>query len=223
MGALRRLRGTPRAFGPQPLGSLNRPTAGQPDEEDGELLPAQPHREISAARPVGEHVRHFAEHDVAAGMAEGVVDALEMVDVHHRHGDTRRGPAVVDREQPVHRVLQVATVVQARQRVADGALIHLDTLEIQRLVHELALHRDLQRRRDLGEDIADLRPDVHRIRQVQHRDGVDVVRGRRAQRHQQAPAGRAVMDDDRVRATPGVEQLADLRPGRSRGAPVVVA
>ena len=77
----------------------------------------------SADRPP-QHVRERDEHLVARSVAEDVVDALEVVDVQHEHGDrVVRGVARCARPEAL---VEVAMVVEAGERV--GLRLELERL-----------------------------------------------------------------------------------------------
>ena len=84
--------------------------------DDAELLAAQPADDVGAAHGLAEDVRERDEHLVARAVAVDVVDALEVVDVEHEHGDrvVRAADAV---QLGAQAVVEVAVVVEARQGV----------------------------------------------------------------------------------------------------------
>ena len=106
--------------------------------QQAELLAAVAAGHVAAAAVVGEQRAEGGEQPVADGMAMQVVDALEVVEVddHQRH---RLRLAPGEREQRRQRVVEVAAVEQAGQRVARGLLAQrgLQRLHLVDLVREL--------------------------------------------------------------------------------------
>ena len=84
--------------------------------DDAELLAAQPADDVGAADGLAEDVGERDEHLVAGAVAVDVVDALEVVDVEHEHGNR-----VMRAADPVQlgpeAVVEVAVVVEAGERV----------------------------------------------------------------------------------------------------------
>ena len=54
-------------------------------EHERELVPAEPRHEIVQAYSVAQPRGRLAQHDVAGGVAHGVVHGLEVVQVHEHH------------------------------------------------------------------------------------------------------------------------------------------
>ena len=67
----------------------------------------------------------------------GVVDVLEVVEVHH-HGGERMTVPDARRHQPLEHALEVTTVVQAREAVPHGQLgeLRAQTLELRHVAHD---------------------------------------------------------------------------------------
>ena len=57
------------------------------DEQDGELVTAQPRGDIAGAEALADAVGDGAQQLVTRGMAEAVVDGLEVIDVDEEHAD----------------------------------------------------------------------------------------------------------------------------------------
>ena len=82
--------------------------AGDVGEQHAELVAAEAGGEIGLAQARAEAVCHRSEELVAGGMAESVVDGLEIVDIEEQHGQRtgcaapgKRGRRVVDEPAPV--------------------------------------------------------------------------------------------------------------------------
>ena len=85
-------------------------------DDHGELLAADPADDVGRADARAEVIGELRQHVVADGVAEDVVDLLEVVDVDHHHRDVRvlgRG----QRQLPAEPLVEVAVVVEAGQRV----------------------------------------------------------------------------------------------------------
>ena len=68
-------------------------------DEDGELVAAQAYGEVAFPDATAQPEPELRQHLVAGVVAQGVVDALEVVDVEHQQG---RGPAVAHRRRQGH-------------------------------------------------------------------------------------------------------------------------
>ena len=66
---------------PQILGQLQGPGLVDLGSEDGELVSGQSRNHVGASHSVAEDPRHTLDQGVAGGMAEAVVDSLQLVDV----------------------------------------------------------------------------------------------------------------------------------------------
>ena len=88
-------------------------------QQHGELLAAEPGRDVVLADGLGDRPRDLAQHVVADGVPERVVELLEAVDVDHQDADPVLGPAPLGEQPEV--LVEVAAVGQAGQRVGRGA------------------------------------------------------------------------------------------------------
>ena len=93
-------------------------------QQDGELLAAVAGHEVGFAGAVGEDRRHPAQDVVAPGVAEAVVDPLEVVEVHHQERE-RVAVAFAAPHLALEGVLEVTVVVEAGELVGDGAQLAL--------------------------------------------------------------------------------------------------
>jgi hypothetical protein len=93
-------------------------------QQQDELVAADPARQVLVAQPPGQDAPDAAQHGVAGGVAHGVVDRLEVIEV---HGD--EGQAAADGAGPVDEVgqlgVEAASVVQPGQAVGAGGLLLL--------------------------------------------------------------------------------------------------
>ena len=88
-------------------------------DDHGELLAADPADDVARADARAEVVGELRQHVVADGVAEDVVDLLEVVDVDHHDRDVRvlgRG----QRQLAAEALVEVAVVVEAGERVGLG-------------------------------------------------------------------------------------------------------
>src|SRR4051812_20150947 len=120
-GELRRLDRRAHALGHQ-SGSIHM-GAGQNHQE---FLAAEAPEDVDAAQPLAGDVRQFLQHRIAGGVAERVVDRLEVVDIEKADGERLAQPLRA-RALARQRIEHEAAVVAAGQLVADGEL--LDALE----------------------------------------------------------------------------------------------
>ena len=137
-----RPRGRPR----DPVGDQDHlPIAAEVLEQQRELVAAKAgdrvHRSQHSAQPPGQ----TGEHGVADAMTEGVVDVLELVDIHEQHGDHRAGaPSAIQRHpEPVQ---EQRPVGQSGERVAQRQLgqLHLRALALDRVADRAAQERRIQ-------------------------------------------------------------------------------
>ena len=84
--------------------------------EHHELVAAEPRHEILGPQHLAQPVGDRAQQLVAAGMAERVVDLLELVEVDEQQRRQLLG-AVLDRQQPPDLVAEIDPVGQRRQFV----------------------------------------------------------------------------------------------------------
>jgi hypothetical protein len=136
---------------PQRLGQPARGARAGARGHDGELVAADPGHAVAAARLRGGARRELAQHAVAGGVAEAVVDLLERVDV----GQQQREPGAVPGAPPPRprrggervgqRLLEPAPVRQPGQRVLAGHGVLLALRGDQAALEELdgADHRDV--------------------------------------------------------------------------------
>ena len=92
---------------------------GADGADDDELVAAVARQEVHLARAVGQDGRHEPQRLVAGGMAEGVVDRLEVVDVDMGHAEPL-ADAAVQAELLLEDDVDVAAVEQAGERVGHG-------------------------------------------------------------------------------------------------------
>ena len=86
-------------------------------QDECELVAADAERAIGAAHVGGHRRRRLAQHQVARGVATGVVEALEVVEVEERERHRAAGPGG-DGPLPLHLLLERAVIAEAGQRVA---------------------------------------------------------------------------------------------------------
>ena len=89
---------------------------GQSGQQDGEFVPAHPGHRVLAAHRVHQSLAHLSDQVVAGGMPQGVVDRLEVVEVHEEHADRLTDPAGPD-QLLLHPVLEEAAVGQPGEGV----------------------------------------------------------------------------------------------------------
>ncbi len=111
----------------QPLADLLGRRRLRVGQDQGEFLAADPTDQIDAAQPAEQFARHGAQHPVPDGMAPGVVDPLEVVDVGQDQRQRRFPPARpfdFEPELPV----EIGPVVHAGQAVGVNQPAHLEVL-----------------------------------------------------------------------------------------------
>ena len=163
-------------------------------QDQRELLPAEPGRDVGRARAGAQQPRERLQHAVAGGVAQRVVDALEVVEV----ADQQRDRAAAG-DGGLHARLEAAAVAQARQRVVLGEVAHPGQLvrrldRGRRLVGERAQRLEPARRRD--EAIGGVVDPDH----ADHGAGAAVERDEQPVAVPGAPAAAAVRAADRPRA-----------------------
>ena len=97
-------------------------------EQHGELVAAEPRSGVGRADRLDEAAADLAQHVVAGGVAEAVVDRLEVVEIEEDHRDRRALP-VGARQRVLHAIGEQRPVRQARHGI------------VERLVGELRLER----------------------------------------------------------------------------------
>src|SRR5262249_18735363 len=107
-----------------PLGALRRLSRGDDGDRRDELLAAVTGDEVVRAGRLAKRAGDLAEHRVANSMPESVVDTFEMIDVQQQHGAAQPGLECLG-TQWADLVLEIRSVVQARQCIAHGALEEL--------------------------------------------------------------------------------------------------
>ena len=100
---------TIRAFSSSPSG-----------HQDEELIPSPASVDILGAQNVAQALGYGAEHLIAGGVTEGVVDLLEVVKVDHQDGH-RLAAAACSRGSPSQVFSQGAAVEQPGQRIGPCA------------------------------------------------------------------------------------------------------
>ena len=88
-------------------------------QQDGKLVAAEARGRIHAANLGFDALRDLLERDVARQVPIAVVDALEVVDVHHQAGDGAC-LALSARELLLQALLQIAAVVPPGQEIGDA-------------------------------------------------------------------------------------------------------
>src|SRR5207302_7208597 len=91
-------------------------------EEQREFFSADAARDIALANVPLQQETHAPQDDVTGAVAQGVVDALEVIDIQSDYGE-RVLLAVRARELPQEEFLQKAAVVQTGERIADRLLV----------------------------------------------------------------------------------------------------
>jgi hypothetical protein len=125
--ALRRLGRHPR---PDALGDLGGGRRVGLREHEQELLAAVARGEVGAAQRGAEDRRESTQNLVAGQVPEGVVEALEVIDVDHRHRQRPPvAPAALD--LGLERLHQVLAVRQAGEAVGDRQLVQLGVARAQ--------------------------------------------------------------------------------------------
>ena len=81
-----------------------------------EFLAADARHQVEIAHMARQAVGEFLQHHVTGGMAIGVVDLLEVIDIEHQHGEDLFLLARA-RDQPLQMPHDIAAVEQAGQRV----------------------------------------------------------------------------------------------------------
>ena len=157
------------------------------------VLPWQVHRELVSAEPEGlaalaQARRDLAEHEIADGVPEAVVDALEVVEVDEAEGK-RRALVFGDDELALQAFVEAAVVAETSERVGQSESHRLHGLVGRALVernreeradecerqHGLALPEDDQRQRCRGHE----RERRRRLRDVLLRDREEGAPGAR--------------------------------------------
>ena len=103
-------------LGRDALGDLGRLVGVGADQHDAELVAAEPEHHVVAPRGPRQSRSDLPQQLVAGGVAEGVVDLLEVVEVDEEEGHLlgagdRVGPV---REEGVEHLEEVATVAESR-------------------------------------------------------------------------------------------------------------
>jgi hypothetical protein len=89
--------------------------AGEPGQQDAELVAAEPGRDVGGAQVVAQALGDSGQERVADGVPEAVVDGLEVVEVDH--GQAQR---LTRGQQLVGRLLEQGPVGQPGERVVGG-------------------------------------------------------------------------------------------------------
>ena len=192
---------------------LVRVVQGRLRQDDGELVAADPARDVGRADDRAHAVGRLGEDGVAGEVADPVVDRLEVVEVEHDQGQPPRVAAAA-RDLALERLVEVASVVEPRERVEVGELSCLPEAvrvldrgarpgrELLELEHRV-LAEGVGAGARVDREVADL-PGVARERHREarvHRRSVGRLRGPvlvlDAHRANRAPVGRA--DDLRLR------------------------
>ncbi|MNL13173.1 hypothetical protein D3C87_1340750 [compost metagenome] len=95
-------------------------------QHDGELLAADAPHQVGVAQLAAQHVRKMLKYAIADGVAPGVVDVLEVVQVAHQHRRTQAAQALDPRELGGDARHEMAAVGQGRQRVRGGKLAQFE-------------------------------------------------------------------------------------------------
>lgn len=111
-------------------------------QQNGEFVAAQTRHQIPLAHPVGETPRQFLQYQVARGMTIGIVDDLEVVEIHH---DERELPVVARRAHDLvaQVVLEFAPVEQAGERIVAGQLLQPFVVLLYRLEQLVEIVRQM--------------------------------------------------------------------------------
>ncbi len=102
----------------QLLSSLTRAIQRRVGKNHHEFLASETTDNVFAAKLRLQQMPQRAEDDVARFMAEGIVEAFEMIDIDQQQGN-RRVFANGARQFAVERLFHVAAVVKIGQRIAD--------------------------------------------------------------------------------------------------------
>ena len=111
-------------------------------QQDRELVAAEAGDDVGRAQPLAQHARDARQQAVAGGVAEGVVDGLEAVEVEHERGALGAVAAHV-REVPRELLLEAAAVREPGERVVVGEVAQLGGRREQRA--QVALRADAAR------------------------------------------------------------------------------
>ncbi|KQB60501.1 hypothetical protein NFX52_19035 [Acidovorax facilis] len=65
--------------------------AGRPGQHDRELIAAQAGHRVDGSKALTQRSREVPQYRVSGGVAMGVVDPFEVIQIDHRAGDHRRG------------------------------------------------------------------------------------------------------------------------------------
>src|SRR5262245_10559519 len=103
------------------LGALPRAIEGRVREDDHKLLAAEAARDIAAADAFLHQRCYFTQHHVARIVPEGVVDALEVIEIQHDDRERPGAPRCAS-ERRGQRFVQEPPVEQSGQRVGDRLL-----------------------------------------------------------------------------------------------------
>ena len=114
----------PRHRGADALGQRGGLLERRPREDHRELLAAVAGEVVGLARAVAQHSGDRAQHVVALLVADGVVDRLEVVEVHHQQAEVLAVPPGTA-DLRLERLVEVLVVVDAGEAVADGLPLHL--------------------------------------------------------------------------------------------------
>src|SRR6185295_2120134 len=109
--------------------------------QDGELVAAEPERLATLA----EALPHLAEHAVAGGMAEAIVDPLEVVDVDEAERE-RLVLLLGDRELALQALVEVPVVAEVRERIGER-----EPHRAERAIRRALVERDREQRADQHE------------------------------------------------------------------------
>src|SRR5579859_6314291 len=83
-------------------------------QDNDEFFAPEAASDVALAGILLQCLGEFAQYAVAGIMAEGVVEALEMVEVHHQHAETR-SIAFATGHLPVEGLFEKTPVVKSRQ------------------------------------------------------------------------------------------------------------
>jgi hypothetical protein len=165
-------------------------------DHDEELLPAPPAGNILVPARRGEAAGHLAQNCVSRLVAESIVDALEVIDVHHQDA---HGSLVSSRRRAggVQVLLEVPAVREAGERV-DAA----DGLELVVANPQLVLQTlDSQRGADAGEQLSRLEGLAQVVVRSESQTFDDILRGRTGGEEHDG-------DVDRLRVPPELDEHA---------------
>ena len=108
--------------GPDALAHFQRHTRVRVAQQDHELLPAEPGRDVVLADGRDDRPGHRPQDQVAGGVAIRVVEDLELVDIHHQDADRIPGTAPLGHQ--AHVLVEVAAIGQAGQRIGRRLDLH---------------------------------------------------------------------------------------------------